>query len=131
VNPSVRPPLTIRLSRLRHEDVHPRAQVAHGGSIPLAAHGMHGSRATRAPTGWGHSGPASITRPTISWPSTKGKEPMENSVGDGPVLWANRWRSLPQIPAEVTATRAHDAPGSSGWGRSTSDAGNAGSTMSY
>ncbi len=68
VNPSVRPLLTIRLSRLRHDDVQPRAQLAHGGSMPRARHGMHGSTATRVPTGQGHSGPASITRPAISWP---------------------------------------------------------------
>ena len=55
---------------------------------------------------------------------------MEARVGDGPVLCANRWRSLPQIPPVVTATRAHDGPGSSGSGISASEAGNSGSAMS-
>ena len=98
--------------------------------MPRAAQGMHGSTATRVPTGSGQPGPASITRPAISWPRTKGNDPIETRVGDGPVLWANRWRSLPQIPPVVTATRAHAGPGSSGSGRSTSDAGKAGSAMS-
>ncbi len=31
-----------------------------------AAHGMHGSTATRVPTANAHSGPASTTRPAIS-----------------------------------------------------------------
>ena len=55
---------------------------------------------------------------------------MEARVGDGPVLWANRWRSLPQIPPVATAMRAHDGPGSSGSGISASEAGNSGSAMS-
>ena len=55
---------------------------------------------------------------------------MEARVGEGPVLCANRWRSLPQIPPVVTATRAHDGPGSSGSGSSARDAGNSGSAMS-
>jgi hypothetical protein len=76
---------------------------------------MHGSTATRVPTACRHSGPASITRPEISWPSTKGNEPpIPIRVGDGPVLWAKRWGSLPQIPPTVTAMRAHAAPRS--WG---------------
>ena len=69
-------------------------------------------------------------RPAVSWPSTKGNVPMEASVGDGPVLCANRWRSLPQMPPVVTATRAQAGPGSSGSGSSASEAGNSGSTMS-
>jgi len=50
-DPRVRPELMTRLSRLRHEDVHPRAQLPHGGSMPRAAHGMQGSRTTRDPSG--------------------------------------------------------------------------------
>ncbi len=46
------------------------------------------------------------------------------------MLWANRWRSLPQIPPVATATLAHDGPGSTGSGSSARDAGNSGSTMS-
>ena len=46
------------------------------------------------------------------------------------MLWANKWRSLPQMPPVRTATRAHDGPGSVGSGSSTKDAGNPGSTMS-
>ena len=111
VNPSERPELTMRLSRLRHDDVQPRAQLAHGGSIPRGRHGMHGSMTTLVPTATEQSGPASTTRPAVSWPSTKGNVPMDARVGDGPVLWANRWRSLPQIPPVATSTRAHDGPG--------------------
>ncbi len=55
---------------------------------------------------------------------------MEASVGEGPVLCANRWRSLPQIPPVATATRAHDGPGSVGSGTSVNETGNSGSTMS-
>ena len=55
---------------------------------------------------------------------------MDTRVGEGPVLWANRWRSLPQIPPVATATRAHDGPGSAGSGTSVSEAGNSGSAMS-
>jgi hypothetical protein len=55
---------------------------------------------------------------------------MEANVGDGPVLFAKRWRSLPQIPPVETAIRAQDPLGRSGSGRSTSEAGNAGSAMS-
>ena len=51
-------------------------------------------------------------------------------MGEGPVLCANRWRSLPQIPPVVTSTRAHDGPGSSGSGISAKEAGNSGSDMS-
>src|SRR5579875_1740160 len=83
VNPSVRPVLTTPLSRLRHNDVHPRAQFVHNGAIPRGRHGMHGSIATRVHTGYGQSIPASVTRPMISWPRTKGMEPIESSVGDG------------------------------------------------
>ena len=118
VYPSVRPLLTTRLSRLRHEDVQPRAQLAHGGSIPRAsARDARDRRRPGCPTGMGTTGPASITRPAISWPRTKGNEPIEASVGDGPTLWANRWRSLPQIPPAVTATRAHAATGQLGLGQ--------------
>ncbi len=130
VKPSERPELTILLSRLRHDDVHPRAQLAQGGVIPRGRQGMHGSTTTRVPIGIAHPAPVSTMRPPVSCPSTKGKVPMEASVGDGPVLWAKRWRSLPQMPPVVTATRAHEGPGSSGSGSSMSDAGNAGSTMS-
>src|SRR5690349_18544328 len=55
---------------------------------------------------------------------------MPASVGDGPVLCAKRWRSLPQMPPTVTATRAHASEGSAGSGRSTRDAGKVGSAMS-
>ncbi len=130
VNPSERPELTMRLSRLRHDDVQPRAQLAHCGSIPLGRQGMHGSMTTRVPTATEQFGPASTTRPAVSWPRTNGKVPMEAKVGDGPVLCAKRCRSLPQIPPVVTWTRAHDGPGSSGSGTSVNEAGNAGSTMS-
>ena len=130
VNPSVRPPVRTRLSRLRHDDVQPSAQLAHGGSIPRTAHGRQGSTTTVVPTGCGHDGPASITCPAISWPRTKGIEPIEARVGEGPVLCANRWRSLPQIPPVVTAIRAQAGPGRSGSGNSTSDAGKAASAMS-
>ena len=91
---------------------------------------MHGSTTTRVPAPMVHPAPASTTRPAVSWPRTKGKVPMEARVGDGPVLWANRCRSLPQMPPVVTAIRAHDGPGSSGSGSSESEAGNSGSTMS-
>ena len=117
MKPSERPELTTRLSRFRHDDVQPRAQLAHGG---VDAPGQAGdARIERhpGPDGEGASGPASITRPAISWPSTKGKVPMPISVGDGPVLWAKRWRSLPQIPPVATSTRAHDGPGSVGLGQ--------------
>ena len=40
----------MRLSRLRHDDVQPRAQLAHGGSMPRGRHGMHGSMTTLVPT---------------------------------------------------------------------------------
>jgi hypothetical protein len=66
VKPSDRPVVRIRLSRLRHEDVHPRLQLAHNGSIARTAHGRHGSTATRVPTGNRHSIPASTSRPAIS-----------------------------------------------------------------
>ncbi len=120
----------MRLSRLRQEDVQPRAQLAHGGSIPRGRQGMHGSMTTRVPAATEQFGPASTTRPAVSWPRTKGKVPIAASVGDGPVLCANRWRSLPQMPPVVTRTRAHDGPGSAGSGSSDSEAGNSGSTMS-
>ena len=61
VNPSVRPELITRLSRLRHDDVQPRAQLRQGGAMSRAAQGMHGSTTTRVPTGYGHPGPTSIT----------------------------------------------------------------------
>ena len=109
--------LRIRLSRLRHDDVHPRVQLGQGGSMPRAGTGMQGSTATRVPSGCGQSGPASITCPAISWPSTNGNEPIATRVGDGPVLWAKRWRSLPQIPPVVTSMRAHAAPGQIGIGQ--------------
>ncbi len=120
----------MRLSRFRHEEVHPRAQLAQGGSMPRGRHGMQGSMTTLVPTATEQFGPASTTRPAVSWPRTKGKVPMETRVGEGPVLWANRWRSLPQIPPVVTATRAHDGPGRTGSGISVSEAGNSGSAMS-
>ena len=65
---------------------------------------MQGSMTTLVPTATAQSAPASTTRPAVSWPSTKGKVPMEARVGEGPVLCANRWRSLPQIPPVVTST---------------------------
>ena len=101
----------MRLSRLRHDDVQPRAQLAHGGSMPRGRHGMHGSITTRVPSAMVQPGPASTTRPAVSWPRTKGNVPTEAKVGDGPVLCAKRWRSLPQMPPVVTSTRAHDGPG--------------------
>ena len=55
---------------------------------------------------------------------------MDAKVGDGPVLCAKRWRSLPQIPPVVTAIRAQAWLGRSGSGRSSSEAGNAGSAIS-
>ena len=91
---------------------------------------MQGSMTTLVPTATELLAPASTTRPAVSWPSTKGKVPMEARVGEGPVLCANRWRSLPQIPPVVTSTRAHDGPGSSGSGISAKEAGNSGSAMS-
>ena len=130
MKPSERPELTMRLSRLRHEDVQPRAQLAHGGSIPRGRQGMQGSMTTRVPMATEQFGPASTTRPAVSWPRTNGNVPMEARVGDGPVLCANRCRSLPQIPPVVTWTRAQDGPGRSGSGTSLSEAGKAGSTMS-
>src|SRR5579862_8260762 len=84
VKPRVRPLLTRRLSRLRHEDVQPRAQLAQSGEIPRGRHGMQGSTDTRVPGATGHPDPASMTRPAISWPRTNGKEPSETRVGDGP-----------------------------------------------
>src|ERR1700722_6580622 len=120
----------MRLSRLRHDDVQPRAQLTHGGSIPRGRQGMHGSTTTLVPTATEQLGPASTTRPAVSWPSTNGKVPMEARVGDGPVLCENRWRSLPQIPPVATATRAHDGPGSVGSGTSDNETGNSGSAMS-
>ena len=108
VYPRDRPELTIPLSKFRHDDVQPRAQLAQGGSIPRGRHGMHGSMTTRVPTATEELGPASTTRPAVSWPRTKGNVPMDARVGDGPVLWANRCRSLPQIPPVATSTRAHD-----------------------
>ena len=33
------------------------------------------------------------------------------------MLWAKRWRSLPQIPPVSTSTRAHEGPGSVGLGQ--------------
>ena len=78
---------------------------------------MHGSRTTRVPTATEQSAPVSTMRPAVSCPSTKGKVPMEAKVGEGPVLCAKRWRSLPQIPPVVTAIRAQDGPGRSGSGK--------------
>ena len=43
----------MRLSRFRHDDVQPRAQLAQGGSIPRGRHGMHGSMTTLVPDGDG------------------------------------------------------------------------------
>lgn len=60
---------------------------------------------------------------------TKGDDPIVIKVGEGPV-WAKRWRSLPQIPPAVTATRAQAALGRSGSARSAGDAGKAGSARS-
>src|ERR1700722_14577462 len=120
----------MRLSRCRHDEVQPRAQLAHGGSIPRGRHGMHGATTTLVPTATEQLGPASTTRPAVSCPSTNGNVPMEAKVGDGPVLCANRWRSLPQIPPVATATRAHDGPGRTGSGTSGRETGNAGSAMS-
>ncbi len=91
---------------------------------------MQGSMTTLVPTATELLGPASTTRPAVSWPSTKGKVPMEAKVGEGPVLCANRWRSLPQMPPAATLTRAHDGPGSARSGRSVSETGNSGSAMS-
>ena len=91
---------------------------------------MHGSSTTLVPTLTAQSSPTSTTRPAVSCPRTKGNVPMEANVGDGPVLCAKRWRSLPQIPPVETAIRAQDPLGRSGSGRSTSEAGNAGSAMS-
>ncbi len=85
---------------------------------------------TRVPVATVQSDPASTTRPAASCPSTKGNVPIEARVGEGPVLWAKRWRSLPQIPPVSTSMRAHEGPGSSGSGSSVSEAGNEGSTMS-
>ncbi len=79
--------------------------------MPRGRQGMQGSITTRVPGATVHPGPASTTRPAVSWPSTKGKVPTEASVGEGPVLWAKRWRSLPQMPPVVTSIRAHDGPG--------------------
>jgi len=80
VNPRVRPELTTPLSRLGHEEVWPRAQVARG-SIPRAARGMHGSTATRVPTECGQSDPASIIRTEISWPNPKVSPPRRVQGG--------------------------------------------------
>ena len=88
---------------------------------------MHGSITTRVPTDTEHSGPASTTRPAVSCPRTNGKAPIPINVGDGPVLWANKCRSLPQIPPVITSTRAHEGSGSTGSGNSANEAGNSGS----
>ena len=78
---------------------------------------MQGSSATRVPTATGQSAPASMTRPAVSWPRTKGKVPREARVGDGPVLWAKRWRSLPQIPPVVTVDAGPRRAGQVGLGQ--------------
>ncbi len=91
---------------------------------------MHGSNTTLVPTATELLGPASTTRPAVSCPSTNGKAPMPMRVGDPPVLCANRWRSLPQMPPVMTSTRAHDEPGRSGSGSSANEAPNSGSAMS-
>src|SRR5580698_490323 len=81
VNPRLRPELTIRLSRFRHDDVQPRAQLAQGGSMPRGRHGMHGSMTTLVPMATEELGPASTTRPAVSWPRTNGNVPMDARVG--------------------------------------------------
>ena len=91
---------------------------------------MQGSSTTRVPTATELLGPASTTRPAVSCPSTNGNAPMPIRVGDPPVLCANRWRSLPQMPPVMTSTRAQEGLGSSGSGSSASEAPNSGSAMS-
>ena len=93
---------------------------------------MHGSTHDTRPDRVRAFGPGLDRRGrAISWPSTNGNAPpIPISVGDGPVLCAKRWRSLPQIPPVATSTRAQRGPGRSGSGSSTSEAGNSGSAMS-
>ena len=91
---------------------------------------MQGSTTHAGADRHGTVGPHLDDRPRRLVAEHNGKVPMEASVGDGPVLWANRWRSLPQIPPVVTATRAQDEPGSSGSGSSVNEAGKSGSAMS-
>ena len=50
-------------------------------------------------------------------PARTGTSPSRPEWATGPVLWANRWRSLPQIPPVVTATRAQAATGQLGLGK--------------
>ena len=69
----------------RGERAQPAAQWRHVGSMPRATQPIVGSTATRVPTATGQSGPASITRPPISWPMTKGNAASVVSVGEGPV----------------------------------------------
>src|SRR5438128_8122467 len=98
--------------------------------MPRATQLIVGSTATRVPTATGHSGPASITLPPISCPMMKGNAASVTRVGEGPVSWLKRCRSLPQMPPTVTATRAHAGPGSSGSARSTRETGKSESARS-
>ena len=120
------PGVVMPLPRLKQHDACPAAHMRHTGLIPRAAHGIAGSTATRVPTGMSQSGPASITRPAISWPSRNGNVQKPPSAGALIGRLPNRCRSLPQMPPTVTATRAHSPLGSSGSSTSTSSAPNAG-----
>ena len=95
----------------------PGAVGAGRDRCPGPGRGCTGRRPPGSPPGHGQPVPASMTRPAISWPSTKGNEPIDIRVGEGPVLWAKRWRSLPQMPPVVTATRAHAGTGQLGLGQ--------------
>src|SRR2546430_3631161 len=79
--------------------------------MPRAAHGMHGSTATRVSTVNGQAGPASTTVPAISWPSTNGNAPpIPMSVGDGPVLF----EQVEVAAADPTGRHPDARPGRSG-----------------
>ena len=89
----------MRLSRFRHDDVQPRAQLAHGGSIPRGRQGMHGSMTTLVPTATEQFGPASTTRPGRLVAEDEGKGP------DG-----RQGRRRPGVVREQVEVAAADPP---------------------
>ena len=93
----------MRLSRLRHEDVQPRAQLAHGGSIPRGRQGMHGSTTTRVPIGDGAPGPGLDDAARRLVPEDEGER------ADG-----GQGRRRPGVVREEVEVAAADAPGRDG-----------------
>ncbi len=89
-----------------------------------------GSTVTRVPTGSGQSSPASTIVPDTSWPISIGTPTNGPKMRVPEPSGKTLWRSLPQMPANSTATRAHAGPGNVGSSMSASETGNSGSTMS-